>query len=148
MRHSDYKKRISLLVDGELNETSTRDLFAHLTQCPDCMRVYEQMSSLNNTLASVKISGVDLDLTTRVKSLISEEPERKWAGLNMSMLKQVPIWALIAILAVGIGDMAGKSLTEALNNEEASPRLENLLQDQGESLTDIVMYFGHGENSQ
>jgi len=44
--------------------------------------------------------------------------------------------------------MAGKTLTEALNNEEAAPRLDTLLQDNGESLSEIMINFGQGENSQ
>jgi predicted anti-sigma-YlaC factor YlaD len=148
MRHVDYQKRISLLVDGELNEASTGDLLAHLTECPDCMRVYEQMASLNNTLAKVTISIPESHLTGRVKALISGEPKETWVGWNLSLLKQVPIWALIAILAIGVGDMAGKTLTEALNNEEAPPRLDTLLQDHGESLSEIMINFGQGENSQ
>lgn len=148
MRHVDYQKRISLLVDGELNEASAGDLLAHLTECPDCMRVYEQMASLNNTLAKVTISIPESHLAARVKALISGEPREPWAGWNLSILKQVPIWALIAILAIGVGDMAGKTLTEALNNEEAPPRLDTLLQDNGESLSEIMINFGQGENSQ
>ncbi|MFH0959881.1 MAG: zf-HC2 domain-containing protein [Pseudomonadota bacterium] len=148
MRHVDYQKRISFLVDGELDEASARDLLTHLTECPDCMRVYEQIGSLNNTLAKVKISIPDSHLTGKVKALISGEPKETTLGWNISFLKQVPIWALIAILAIGVGDMAGKTLTEALNNEETPLRLETLLQDHGESLSDIVVNFGQGENSQ
>ena len=53
MKHAEYQKRISLLVDGELDEDSTRDLLAHLTECPDCMRVYEQITSLNNSKSRI-----------------------------------------------------------------------------------------------
>lgn len=148
MKHAEYQKRISLLVDGELDEDSTRDLLAHLTECPNCMRVYEQITSLNNSLAKVRISIPDSHLTGRVKSMISGEPQETWSGWNLSFLRQVPIWALIAILAIGLGDMAGKTLTEALNSEELPPRLDTLLLDQGESLSDIVINFGQGENSQ
>ena len=146
MRHIDYQKRISLLVDGALDGPSAKELLAHLTECPDCARAYEEMVSLNNTLANVKLSLADRSLANRVKARISGESKSAGYGWNFSLLKQVPIWALIAILAVGVGDMAGKTLTEALNSYDTSHNLENLIQDNGESLTDVLIDFGQSEN--
>lgn len=148
MSHLDYQKRISLLQDGELNESSARDLLAHLTECPDCMRVYEDMGSLNGTLATVKLSLPDGSLASKVKAGIAVGRREFGYSWNFVLLKQVPVWALIAILAVGVGNIAGKTLTDALSGQDSTPKLESLLQDNGESLTDFVLDFGQGENSQ
>lgn len=148
MRHIDYQKRISLLVDGALDESATMDLLAHLEQCPQCMRVYEQMESLNNNLANVKISLPECSLANTVKARIARVSESSGFAWNFSFLRQVPIWALIAILAVGVGDMAGKTLAEALSAHTMSSSLENLIQNNGESLSDALINFGQGENSQ
>lgn len=148
MSHLNYQKQISLLQDGELNESSARDLLAHLTECPNCMRVYEDMASLNSTLATVKLSLPDGSLARKVKAGIAggeQAVEYRW---KFTLLKQVPVWALIAILAVGVGNMAGKTLTEALNGQDSAQKLESLLQDNGESFADVVLDLGQGENSQ
>ncbi|MGO8821067.1 MAG: anti-sigma factor family protein [Desulfomonilaceae bacterium] len=146
MRHIDCQKRISSLMDGSLDGPAVREALDHLTECPDCARAYEKMVSLNNALASVKISLADRSLASKVKVRISGESNSAGYAWNFSLLKQVPIWALIAILAVGVGDMAGKTLTETLNTHDTSHNLENLIQDNGESLTDVLIDFGQSEN--
>ena len=146
MRHIDYQKRVSLLVDGALEQSSVDELLAHLEECAECTRAYEKMMSLNKALANVKPSLADRSLSNKVKIRISGESNSAGYAWNFSLLKQVPIWALIAILAVGVGDMAGKTLTEALNSYDTSHNLENLIQDNGESLTDVLIDFGQSEN--
>ncbi len=133
-------------MDGSLDGPATREALDHLTECPDCARAYEEMVSINNTLASVKLSLADRSLASKVKDRISGESKSAGYGWNFSLLKQAPIWALIAILAVGVGDKAGKTLTEALNSYDTSHDLENLIQDNGESLTDVLIDFGQSEN--
>ena len=146
MRHIDYQKRISLLVDGVLDGPAAKEALAHLTECSDCARVYEEMVSLNKALTNVKPSLSDLSLANKVKARISGSSSSVGYTWNFSLLKQVPIWALIAILAVGVGDMAGKTLTEALKTYDTSHNLENLIQDHSESLTDVLIDFGQSEN--
>jgi len=148
MRHIDYQKQISLLLDGALDGPSAKELLTHLTECKDCARAYEEMASLNNTLANIKLSLSDRSLANTVKARIFGESNSTGYVWNFSLLKQVPIWALIAILAVGVGDMAGKTLTEALSAYDTSPNLETLIQDNGESLSDVVINFEQAENSQ
>ena len=55
MKHMEYQKQISLLLDGVLDSPSQRKLLDHLSECADCVRVYEDMVSLNDSLADRKI---------------------------------------------------------------------------------------------
>ncbi|MGC8659984.1 MAG: anti-sigma factor family protein [Desulfomonilaceae bacterium] len=148
MRHIDYQKRISLLLDGVLEKSSEEELCSHLEKCAECMHAYKKMVSLNETLGNLKPLLPDDSLANKIRAQIAAEPEPRVRGgwWSFSLLKQVPAWALIAILAVGVGDMAGRILTEALSVQDMSHSLENLIQDQGESLTDLVINFGQSEN--
>lgn len=148
MKHMEYQKEISLLLDGELDSASQRKLLDHLSECADCVRVYEEMVSLNDSLATVKFSLADHSLADKVKARISGDSSSVSDAWKFSLLKQVPIWALIAVLAVGVGDKAGKTLTEALSAQDSSPKMDTLLQDSSESLSDIALDFGMAENSQ
>jgi predicted anti-sigma-YlaC factor YlaD len=148
MKHMEYQKQISLLLDGALDSPSQRKLLDHLSECADCVRVYEDMVSLKDSLATVKFSLADHALADKVKARISRDSSPFSYSWNFSLLKQVPIWALIAVLAVGVGDKAGKTLTEALSAQDASPKIDTLLQDNSESLSDIALDFGMAENSQ
>ena len=148
MKHMEYQKQISLLLDGELDSASHRKLVDHLSECADCVRVYEDMVSLNDSLATVKFSLADHALANKVKARISGDSSSVSDAWKFSLLKQVPIWALIAALAVGVGDKAGKTLTEALSAQDTTPKIDTLLQDNSESLSDIALDFGMAENSQ
>ena len=149
MRHIDYQKHISLLLDGVLEKSSREELLSHLEECAECMHAYEKMVSLNETLEKIRPLLPDHSLAHKIKVRIAAEPQSTaavWGGF--SFLKQVPVWALIAILAVGVGDMAGKTLTEVMSAHDTSHNLENLIQDHGESLTDVVINFAQSENGQ
>jgi hypothetical protein len=148
MKHMEYQKQISLLVDGSLDSPSQRKLLDHLSECADCVRVYEEMVSLNESLATVKFSLADHALSDKVKARISRDSSSFSHSWNLSLLKQVPIWALIAALAVGVGDKAGKTFTEALSAQDTIPKIDTLLQDNSESLSDVALDFGMAENSQ
>lgn len=148
MKHMEYQKQISLLLDGVLDSPSQRKLLDHLSECADCVRVYEDMVSLNDSLLTVKLSLADHALADKVKTRISRDSSSFSYSWNFSILKQVPIWALIAALAIGVGDKAGKTLTEALSAQDAGPKIDTLLQDNSESLSDIALDFGMAENSQ
>ena len=148
MKHMEYQKQISLLLDGALDSPSQRKLVDHLSECADCVRVYEDMVSLNDSLATVKFSLADHALADNVKARISGDSSPFSYSWNFSLLKAGSDMGFDSGLAVGIGDKAGKTLTDALSAQDATPKIDTLLQDNSESLSDIALDFGMAENSQ
>jgi hypothetical protein len=59
----------------------------------------------------------------------------------------VPLLALIVLLAIGVGNLAGRSMTEILVGDQSEAKLEYLLTDAGQSFSDIVLDIAVEENS-
>jgi hypothetical protein len=64
-----------------------------------------------------------------------------------SAWRPVPLFALIVLLAIGVGNLAGRSMTEILVGDQSEAKLEYLLTDAGQSFSDIVLDIAVEENS-
>ena len=60
---------------------------------------------------------------------------------------QVPVFAMIVLLAIGLGNLAGRSMTEILVGDQSEVKLEYLFTDAGQSFSDIVLDIAVEENS-
>jgi predicted anti-sigma-YlaC factor YlaD len=144
---SDYQKHVSTLIDGELGQHSLQALETHLAACSGCRNAYERMASLNRALKDGDLYRPPSMLASRVKARLAEEnaPRRKrrfplaWA--------QVPVFAMIVLLAIGLGNLAGRSMTEILLGDQSEAKLEYLITDAGQSFSDIVFNIAVEENS-
>ena len=54
---------------------------------------------------------------------------------------------MIVLLAIGVGNLAGRSMTEILVGDQSEAKLEYLLTDAGQSFSDIVLDIAVEENS-
>ena len=59
----------------------------------------------------------------------------------------MPLFAIILLLAIGLGNLAGRSMTEILAGDQSEAKLDYLLADAGQSFSDIVLDIAGEENS-
>ncbi len=145
---SEYQKHISMLIDGELGDHSSEALARHLAACRECSNAYARMTELNETLAAVGLHWQPAMLTARVRARLAEESGQPKARLFSLAWSRVPVYAMILLLAIGLGDLAGRSMTEILVGAPSSEaNLQYLLTDAGQSFSDIVLDIAAEENS-
>jgi len=144
---SDYQKHVSTLIDGELGQHSLQALETHLAACSGCRTAYERMAVLNRALKDVDLYRPPSMLASRVKArLVEENAPRRERRFPLAWA-QVPVFAMIVLLAIGLGNLAGRSMTEILVGDQSEAKLEYLLTDAGQSFSDIVFNIAVEENS-
>jgi anti-sigma factor RsiW len=146
---NECPKNISILIDGELGQQTTQALRQHLVACSTCRNTYERVAALNESLRSVSLNDPPSMLAARVKARLLRSDARNVSPDRplRHVWGRVPLLAMIALLAIGLGNVAGRSMTEMLFSHSQEPKLEYLLTDAGQSLFDILMEIGVEENS-
>lgn len=147
MKCGTYQKEISLLVDGLLDEPTLGALTAHLDACPECRRVHEGMLACNEMLRSVSAPVPDEGLSVRVKERIASYRQSREGGRPMPLWGSVPLAALLVLLALGVGSLAGRSLTGLISPARPEATLEFLVADNGSSFADVMLDMRAGEGS-
>lgn len=142
-----YHKNISLLLDGLLAEPARGELRAHLDSCTECRRVYEGMLALNETLKTAPLPSPGRNLAARVKERVSTQSRVPGNGRAMPLWGSVPIVAALVLIALGVGNLAGRSLTGLVALERPESRLEFLVADNGNSFADVMLDMRGGEGS-
>jgi anti-sigma factor RsiW len=147
MKCSEFHRQISLLIDGELRGPAAEALQFHLKQCPDCRGFHERMVAVTNEVKSIHGPVPSLSLADRAKDRVASERSRGWASQYFPAWSQVPLVALVVLLAIGLGNLAGRSVNEMLRPYGSEAMLEYVLPDQNGSLAEVVMDIGSEENS-
>lgn len=139
----DCRKRenqISMLLDGELESSASDELLAHVATCKACRSLHERIIALNADMeALAQVSTIPSDLATKVKERISAVKGRKYHRHLALVWRQVPIVVVTVLLAIGIGNLAGRSVTRILLPERIDSAMEVLVPDTGESLGDLLL---------
>jgi predicted anti-sigma-YlaC factor YlaD len=143
---SEYQKHISMLIDGELGEHSSKALKGHIRACSACSNTYEQMAELHKTLSAAELSWSPPMLAARVKERLAEK-RAPLGRLFTSAWRQVPLFAVIVLLAIGLGSLAGHSMSELVLGDTSEAKLQYLISDAGQSFSDIVLDIAVEENS-
>lgn len=143
-----YQKSISILMDGESGAHSSEALEKHLAACPACRNAYEQMLQLNNTLNTFGLYSSPSTLASNVKACLAERNVQHKGRPFSRAWRQVPLFVTLVLLAIGLGNLAGRSISEILADSFSSEtRLQYLFTDAGQSFSDIVMDIAAEENS-
>jgi anti-sigma factor RsiW len=142
MNCEDFKERLSALLDGEL--ASSDALSAHEASCPDCRTFHEHLILLNSTLESLPRPNPSLDLAERVKDRLTRGDSRQ----RELVWRKLPVFAMVVLLAIGLGNLAGRSISELYMQNPHASSLDLIAPDQGNSLSDVLVEFGSEENSQ
>lgn len=147
MKCSIFQKKISLLLDGRLAEPDRDMLRAHLDVCPECQRFYEGMRAVNETLKSAPLLCPDQELAGRVKERVALRGQSQDGGRSIPLWGSVPLVAVLVLLALSVGNFAGRSLTGLVVTEQPESRLEFLVADNGNSFADVMLDMRASEGS-
>ena len=66
---------MSARLDGELDAQQTQALEAHLAQCPECRRLFDELSRIDGAIPSLDAEAPEA-LTARVMEQVRREPRR------------------------------------------------------------------------
>jgi anti-sigma factor RsiW len=136
----EREKQISILLDGELEPSASDELLTHIAACKICRSLHERIMALNaDTKALALASAMPSDLATRVKQRIFAGESRENDRHLTVLWRQVPIVVMTALLAIGAGNLAGRSVSRMLLPESIHSAMEVLTPDTGESLGDLLM---------
>jgi anti-sigma factor RsiW len=139
----DCRKReeqISMLLDGELEPSASDKLLAHIAACKTCRSLHQRMIALNADMeALAQVSTIPSDLATKVKERISAVKGREYDRRLALVWRQLPILVMTVLLAIGAGNLAGRSVGKILFPERTDSAMEVLMPDTGESLGDLLM---------
>jgi predicted anti-sigma-YlaC factor YlaD len=127
-------------LDGELEPSASDKLLAHIAACKTCRSLHQRMIALNADMeALAQASTIPSDLATKVKERISAVKGREYDRHLTLVWRQVPIVVMTVLLAIGIGNLAGRSVTRILLPERTDSAMEVLVPDTGETLGDLLM---------
>lgn len=141
-----YCKQLSAQVDGELDHPLARDLEEHLAACPECRAFREHVVMLGRELQAIAAAKPAIGVAERVKERVARERERRFDRGLLPAWTRVPLVAMIALVAVGLGNAAGRSISAMIASERSTDSVEYLLADQGPSFADVLMENGNEEN--
>lgn len=145
----ERENQISMLLDGELQPPASEELVRHVATCKSCRIVYDDMLALSVDLkASAKDVAMPSNLPARIKERISAARNREFDKGLAVIWRQVPIMAMIVLLAIGLGNLAGRSVSDILWSDRQNTIVQAIMPDTGESLGDLLMDVVPEGNSQ
>lgn len=148
MNCSEFQKQISLLIDGELKGPVRAVLQLHLERCPDCRKIHERMVALTDDVKAIREPLEAFSLAQRVKERMASERARREEKEFFPAWGRVPLMAMMLLLAIGLGNLAGRSVTEMLStNRSEATLVDYVMPYQNGSLAEVVMDIGTEENS-
>jgi anti-sigma factor RsiW len=147
MKCADCKKRLSSFLDGEIPQAGLSALEEHMSACEECRRLYARMTVLDESLRSLHAPVPHSDLSSKVKAELFSDKRSLWECVPLSVRRTIPVLIVILMLAIGLGTMAGRSLTNLLLDRQPRAKAEFVVLDMGNSLADTVLDLGSRETS-
>jgi anti-sigma factor RsiW len=142
----ERQRQISMLLDGELSDSRAKDLKDHLASCAECREVLGRMESLSVDLAGIKPALPETALAAKVKQSISERTKPSKGMGFLPGWVQAPLVVMTILVAVSIGHLAGRSLSEIFTTVPAEQDLVLLMQNHSPSFADAVAAFDSKES--
>ncbi len=147
MNCNEFQKQISSLIDGELKGPVKSVLQLHLERCPDCRKIHERMIAVTDNVKAIRGPLEAFALAQRVKERVASEKARQEDKEFFPAWSKVTVMAMAVLLAVGLGNLAGRSVNEMLNVNRSETMLDYVIPYQSGSLAEVVMDIGSEENS-
>ena len=127
-----FHEMISKLVDGELSEPAVAQLRSHMSQCEECRSFYEHIGRLDDNLQAMESTLPSTALAIRVKDRIADLRRGNGNSRWFPSWIQVPLVAVLVLCALGVGNLAGKSLSQMITSDRYQTGIE---------------LFGHGKRT-
>jgi anti-sigma factor RsiW len=138
---------LSRMIDGELDPALSETVTRHFEVCPECRNAHAQMVDLDSSLKAASAVPRAF-LAAKVKQGLAGVRKREEATVLTPAWNRLPLMAMIALLALGLGNLAGRSIEAVMGSYQAENPLEIVMSDPGPSLADTVMELGQEENGQ
>lgn len=140
MSCQEFQKDLSALLDCERTAVDKERLEEHLKSCKECAFLWRRMNEAQEHVRRISSGLVDEKaLTQRVKSRIASRAEAYAPRRGLEAWGRVPVFALIVLIALGMGNYAGRSLMEVLFPVNEEPVAEALLLENGGSFGEIFI---------
>ncbi len=143
----EYQRQVSLLIDGELDEIKGQVLKEHIAVCGDCGNFFERVRIAKARLRSAPKPRLRADLAQRVKETIAREGADRAQTNVFPVWVQVPLFAALVLAAVGLGNLAGRSLSDLFIGDAHEQTLEVLAPVPDPSIAEVLIDLGNQENS-
>ena len=124
--HDEYVELISAAIDGALSPADQAKLEAHLTTCPDCKALYDDLSRIHQTLRALPTVAVPEGLSDRIIAAVKadnvtpitvKKPTIQWK-------RWVATAAVLALILAGAGGLrllTGRDIMAPATGEMATP---------------------------
>lgn len=145
MECGNFKEQISLMIDGELSASSSEALSAHMAGCPDCRTFYERLTAVDNAVKAAMPAIHGPLLAQRVKEKLAGRKVRR-LQTDFTAWRRVPVMAMIVLVALGLGNLAGRSISELFSNGQSAAVIEAVSSDSGNSFSDVLLELGTEES--
>jgi len=146
MNCEHYRKQLSKQVDRDLDAALTEELEKHLASCPGCRSFRDGMEVLGRELQAVSERKPPTGLAERVKERVARERRRE--RVLLPAWTRAPLVAMITLAAVGLGNLAGRSIGTMLSSNGSDDSVEYTLTAQAPSFADVLSDNGSEENGQ
>ncbi|MEW6111238.1 MAG: zf-HC2 domain-containing protein [Thermodesulfobacteriota bacterium] len=146
MRCGDYQRIIGRFVDGELDARGISTVQEHLSSCAECRAFLERLTLLDRSLKSVPRLEPRMSLAGMVKARIAEERQGSQTSIFVPRWIQVPVAVALIMVAVGLGNLAGRTLTDILEGPPPDASLELLVSSPGMSFGEVLTEIQSQEN--
>ncbi len=148
MKCRQYQQHISRLVDGELNATDSDSLRSHMAGCSECREFFERVTSVGVELCALRDDTRVPDLSVLVGRRLARQRRSEGRPTLVPVWAQVPLMAALVLIAVGLGHVAGTSVTGLLTPISAQEFADATLFDSAPSFADVAMQIVYGEPGQ
>jgi len=140
MNCSQFQRDLSALLDGELPGCNKETLEFHLRECPACSRDWERMRSVTEQVRHLGFRSMPDDaLAEKVKQRIAEKASPGTMVQGLRVWGRVPLFAALVLIALGMGEFAGRSVIEAVFPTTHGSYYEGALLENGTSFGDIFL---------
>ncbi len=142
-----YQKEMSRLLDGEDAGLPEEGLAEHLDSCTECRAFGATAHTLDDRLRAIAVAPSS-SLIVKVKERVARERQVRAGAFQLPAWSHVPLTALLVVAALGLGNLAGRSVNDMLTAEESDEVSEVLMGDRYASLPELFMELGAEVNGQ
>lgn len=148
MNCRERQKQISMLADGELGEVAAIDLRNHVTSCRECSEFMKSVAAVNETLRSLPSPAPRPGLNLAIKAAVEEKFGTAPRPIGMPRWAQVAVYGAAIITALGVGKLAGRSMSDVIVSGAADHTYELSADlDSGASFVDLAVEIGAKERT-
>jgi anti-sigma factor RsiW len=149
MNCSRFQQDLSALLDGELDGPRKEALKGHLLECPECSLALSQMRTVTDQVRYLSRQTMAGELLAdKVKQRIDERTARRTMAQGLRVWGRVPLFAALVLIALGMGNFAGRSVSQVLFPTTHESLNETMLLENGESFGDIFLELTQSNHSE